>query len=143
EEIAGTRAVILDTRKTTPTLRVLEKYAVRAGGAQSHRRGLDDAVLVKDNHLAIAGGITEAVRRLRAAGHDPRSIEVEVEDLAGAEEAVRAGVGRVLLDNFTPPRVAEAVRAVAGRARIEVSGGLKPGSLRAFAEAGRDFLSLR
>lgn len=142
EEVAGTGAVILDTRKTTPTLREIEKYAVRVGGAQNHRTGLYDAVLVKDNHLAIAGGITEAVRRLRSAGRDPAAIEVEVEDLAGIEEALRAGVGRVLLDNFTPQRVAEAVKVIAGRARIEVSGGLEPGRLRAYAEAGVDYLSI-
>lgn len=142
DEVAGTGAVVLDTRKTTPTLRAIEKYAVRVGGARNHRTGLYDAVLVKDNHLAIAGGITEAVRRLRAAGRDPSTIEVEVEDLAGVEEALRAGVGRLLLDNFTPGRAAEAVKAIAGRATVEVSGGLRPGRLRAFAEAGVDYLSL-
>jgi nicotinate-nucleotide pyrophosphorylase (carboxylating) len=142
EEVAGTGAVVLDTRKTTPTLREIEKYAVRVGGARNHRSGLHDAVLVKDNHLAIAGGVTEAVRRLRAAGHDAASIEVEVEDLPGVEEALAAGVGRLLLDNFTPARVAEAVRLIAGRAKIEVSGGLAPGRLRAFAEAGADYLSI-
>jgi len=142
EEVAGTGAVILDTRKTTPTLRAIEKYAVRVGGARNHRSGLYDAVLVKDNHLAIAGGITAAVRRLRAAGREPATIEVEVESLDGALEALRAGVGHLLLDNFTPDRVAEAVRVIAGRATIEVSGGLRPGGLRAYAQAGVDFLSL-
>jgi nicotinate-nucleotide pyrophosphorylase (carboxylating) len=142
EEVAGSGAVVLDTRKTTPTLRAVEKYAVRVGGARNHRTGLYDAVLVKDNHLAIAGGISEAVRRLRAAGRDPATIEVEVVDLAGVEEALRAGVGRLLLDNFTAERVAEAVKAIAGRAKVEVSGGLKPGKLRAYAEAGVDYLSL-
>jgi len=141
-EVAGTGAVVLDTRKTTPTLRAIEKYAVRVGGARNHRTGLYDAVLVKDNHLAVAGGITEAVRRLRAAGRDPATVEVEVDDLAGVEEALRAGVGRLLLDNFTPEQVAEAVARIAGRARIEVSGGLRPGRLRAFAEAGAHELSL-
>jgi nicotinate-nucleotide pyrophosphorylase (carboxylating) len=115
---------------------------VRVGRRAQPRTGLYDAVLVKDNHLAIAGGITEAVRRLAAAGREPAAIEVEVEDLAGVQEALRAGVGRLLLDNFTPAAVADAVKVIAGRASIEVSGGLRPDNLRAYAEAGADFLSL-
>lgn len=141
-EVSGTRAVVLDTRKTTPTLRDLEKYAVRTGGAANHRAGLSEAVLVKDNHIAICGGIAEAVRRARAAGYEPGTIEVEVDDLAGLREALGCGVGRVLLDNFSPDEAACAVSEAAGRARIEVSGGLRPGALRAFADSGAEFLSL-
>ena len=142
EEISGTQAAILDTRKTTPTLRDIEKYAVRIGGGTNHRMGLYDAVLVKDNHLALAGGIREAVRRAGAAGFAPSAIEVEVEDIQGALEAIHCGVGRILLDNFALAEVAQAVKEIAGRARVEVSGGLDPGCLLPFASAGVDYLSI-
>lgn len=141
-EIAGTRALVLDTRKTTPTLRDIEKYAVRTGGASNHRTGLYDAVLVKENHVALCGGITEAVRRAQASGFAPASIEVEVDDFEGLEEALACGVGRILLDNFRAEDAARAVGRIAGRAKVEISGGLVPGRLRAFAEAGAEYLSL-
>ncbi len=141
-EVEGTGAVILDTRKTTPTLRAIEKYAVRVGGASNHRAGLYDAVLIKDNHVALAGGVGEAIRRALGAGHPISGIEIEVDDLDGVREALRAGARRLLLDNMTPAQVAEAVGVIAGRARIEVSGGLRAGNLRAYAEAGADFLSI-
>ena len=142
EEVEGTGATILDTRKTTPTLREIEKYAVRSGGAVNHRTGLFDAVLIKDNHVALCGGIREAMHRARQSGLPIEAIEIEVDDPAGVREALDAGACRILLDNFTPSAVAGAVREIAGRARIEVSGGLRPGSLRAYAEAGADFLSI-
>jgi len=142
KEVEGTGAVILDTRKTTPTLRAVEKYAVAVGGGQNHRFGLADAVLIKDNHVALAGGVAAAFERAVVAGHPADAIEIEVDTLEGVREALGAGARRLLLDNFTPTAVAEAVRTIAGRAIVEVSGGLRPGLLRAYAEAGADSLSL-
>jgi nicotinate-nucleotide pyrophosphorylase (carboxylating) len=142
EEVAGTGVLILDTRKTTPGLRVLEKYAVSVGGATNHRMGLHDAVLIKDNHVAAAGGVREAVRRALNAGIAPEKIEIEVDDLEGLREALDAGAGRVLLDNFTPEETAQAVTLAGGRAKIECSGGLSVGGLRPYARSGADSLSL-
>jgi nicotinate-nucleotide pyrophosphorylase (carboxylating) len=142
EEVRGTRAVVLDTRKTTPLLRSLEKYAVAVGGGVNHRAGLYDAILVKDNHVAIAGGVGAAIARLREAGHDPAEITVEVDDFTGLDEALAAGAGRILLDNFGPDEARRAIARIAGRAKAECSGGLAAGGLRPFAEAGADFLSL-
>ncbi len=141
-EVAGTRARVSDTRKTTPGLRALEKYAVAAGGGENHRSTLDAMVLLKDNHKLIAGGVREAVRRAEAAGHPARGIEVEVDTLEELDEALAAGAGWILLDNMPLEAIREAVRRGAGRARLEVSGGLRPGRLRPFAEAGVDRLSL-
>jgi nicotinate-nucleotide pyrophosphorylase (carboxylating) len=136
--VDGTGATILDTRKTTPGLRALEKYAVRCGGGTNHRAGLYDAVLVKENHLRIAGGIAPAVAALdgRAA------VEVEAETPAQVREAVEAGVHRILLDNMTPAQCAEAVGIVAGRAELEASGGVSLATVRAYAESGVDFISV-
>lgn len=137
----GTRAQILDTRKTTPGLRALEKYAVRCGGGRNHRFGLDDAILVKENHLRLAGGIAAAAGLLR--GHSGGlEVEVEVETLAQLREALAAGVERVLLDNMTPEQAAEAVELAGGRARLEASGGIGLATVRAYAEAGVDFISV-
>jgi len=141
-EVAGTAARVSDTRKTTPGLRVLEKYAVAVGGGENHRPTLDSMVLVKDNHKWLAGGITEAVRRVETAGYPAQQIEVEVETLEELDEALRLGVGWILLDNMPLEAVREAVRRAAGRARLEVSGGLRPGRLRAVAETGVDRLSM-
>jgi len=117
ELAAGTDAAILDTRKTTPGLRALEKYAVRCGGGRNHRRGLDDAILVKDNHLRLAGGIGAAVAALRSSSLPVEvEVEVEAETLAEVREALEAGAERILLDNMTPAEVARAVELVAGRA---------------------------
>ncbi len=136
------RARIVCTRKTTPGLRALEKYAVRVGGGANHRFGLDDAVLIKDNHLALAGGAEAAVRQARAAvGHLVR-IEVEVESLAQLEEALAAGVDAVLLDNMTPQELAEAVRRTRGRAVTEASGGIGADSVAAVAASGVDLISV-
>jgi len=136
--VAGTGATILDTRKTTPGLRALEKYAVRCGGGANHRAGLDDAILVKENHLRIAGGIAPAVAALR----NGLPIEVEAETLGDVAEALDAGVDRILLDNMTPAEVAEAVALVAGRVPLEASGGITLDNVRAYAAAGVDFISI-
>jgi len=134
--VAGTGARIADTRKTTPGLRALEKYAVRVGGGANHRFGLDDAVLVKDNHLALAGGVAAAVERVRA------SVEVEVDTLEQLDEALAAGVDAVLLDNMTPETLAQAVHRVAGRAVTEASGGITAETLPAVAAIGVDLVSV-
>ena len=142
DEIAGTGARILDTRKTAPGLRDLDKYAVAAGGAVNHRRGLYDEVMIKDTHLRATSSITDAVKRARAQGHASAIITVEVSVLAELREAIAAGAGRVLLDNMDPDMMAEAVRVAGGRVVLEASGGLRPGNLRRVAETGVDFLSL-
>ena len=140
EQVADTGVTILDTRKTTPGLRALEKYAVRCGGGQNHRFGLDDAILVKENHLRIVGGIAAAVSKL--GGTSALSIEVEAETLAQVGEALAAGVERILLDNMTPDQVADAVELTAGRATLEASGGITIGTVRAYAETGVDYISV-
>lgn len=145
DAIAGTPARIVDTRKTTPGLRALEKAAVRAGGGANHRFGLDDGILIKDNHLAVAGGITRAVRLAQEEAAHLMKIEVEVEDLPGVEEALRAGADAVLLDNMSVDMVAEAVRRIRRDAPgilIEVSGGINLQTVRAYAEAGPDIISV-
>ena len=141
DAIAGTGAVILDTRKTTPGLRSLEKHAVRCGGATNHRFGLDDAILLKDNHLRLAGGIERAIDMLRTAGSG-LPIEVEVEDLAGLEVARAAGADRILLDNMTPAELRRAVRRVAGTVPLEASGGVTLTNVRRIAETGVDTISI-
>lgn len=135
-------ARIVDTRKTTPGLRLLEKYAVRVGGGQNHRFGLYDAVLIKDNHIKVAGGVKRAVELARAAVHHLMKIEVEVEDLAGLEEALAAGADAVLLDNMDPATMARAVEITAGRALLEASGGINEENIVAVARTGVDFISL-
>ncbi len=140
--VAGTRARIVDTRKTTPGLRVLEKYAVRVGGGQNHRLGLDDGVLIKDNHIVAAGGVGAAVSRARR--HAPHTVKIEVEctTLAQIDEALSAGADAILLDNMTPKMLAEAVQRVGGRALVEASGGVTLAAVRAVAEAGADLISV-
>jgi nicotinate-nucleotide pyrophosphorylase (carboxylating) len=140
--VAGTRAQILDTRKTTPGLRMLEKYAVHMGGGRNHRMGLYDAILIKDNHIAIAGGIREAVRRAQHGNADGLPIEVEVSDLAGVDEAIEAGADRIMLDNMDLSAMRSAVERVAGRAELEASGGVSPKTVRAIAETGVDYISI-
>lgn len=140
--VAGTRAEILDTRKTTPGLRSFEKYAVRTGGARNHRFGLADAIMIKDNHIAIAGSITEAVRRARAGAAATTTVEVETESLAMVDEALAAGADIIMLDNMPPETMREAVARVAGRARLEASGGVSLATVRAIAETGVDFISV-
>ncbi|MPY92394.1 MAG: carboxylating nicotinate-nucleotide diphosphorylase [Acidimicrobiia bacterium] len=142
DEVAGTGATVVCTRKTTPGLRALEKYAVRAGGGANHRFGLDDAVLVKDNHLAIAGSVAEAVRRVRdRVGHLVK-VEVEVDTLEQLDELLGLPVDAVLLDNLGPELLAEAVRRVGGRLVTEASGGITPDRALAIARSGVDLLSI-
>ena len=141
-ELAGLRAEFLDTRKTTPGLRSLQKYAVRMGGGQNHRLRLDDGILIKNNHLSLVGGISKAVenaRRSRPAGFH---VEVEVTSLAELEEAIGAGADGVLLDNMTPVEVHKCVERARDRVRLEVSGGIDAGNIRAYAEAGVDYVSV-
>jgi nicotinate-nucleotide pyrophosphorylase (carboxylating) len=142
DAVAGTRANIIDTRKTTPGLRALEKYAVRCGGGSNHRFGLDDAVLIKDNHLALAGSIHEAVARAKARSGHMVKIEVEVDTLDQLREALREPIDAVLLDNMPPAMLAEAVRIVDGTVLTEASGGVRPETVRAVAESGVDLISV-
>jgi nicotinate-nucleotide pyrophosphorylase (carboxylating) len=140
DAVAGTGAIILDTRKTLPGLRLAQKYAVRCGGASNHRIGLFDAILVKENHIAAAGSITAAVQQ--GLQHYPGLLlEVEVENLEQLEEAVQAGAQRALLDNFSLADLVEAVRSYKGRIELEASGGISLETVRAVAEAGVDFIS--
>jgi nicotinate-nucleotide pyrophosphorylase (carboxylating) len=141
QAIEGTGARILDTRKTTPGLRDLEKHAVVAGGASNHRAGLYDAILIKENHAAIAGGVGEAVRRAREAAPE-LPLEVECRDLDEVNEALAAGAPRILLDNMTPSQLRAAVKRVAGRAELEASGGISLQTVRAAAATGVDFVSV-
>ncbi len=141
DAVAGTRAQILDTRKTTPGLRALEKYAVRVGGGRNHRLGLDDGILIKDNHLRIAGSVDEAIARARRAAPPGIRVEVEVETLDELREALGAGADMILLDNMPPARMREAVVLVAGRVPLEASGGVTLETVRAIAETGVDFIS--
>ncbi|HXR12046.1 MAG TPA: carboxylating nicotinate-nucleotide diphosphorylase [Gaiellaceae bacterium] len=138
ELVDGTGTTILDTRKTTPGLRALEKYAVRCGGGSNHRAGLYDAVLVKENHLRIAGGIPAAV----AALNGTTNVEVEAETLDQVRQALDAGVGRILLDNMSPAEVSEAVALAGGRAELEASGGISLATVRSYADTGVDFVSV-
>ncbi len=141
DAVEGTGLVILDTRKTTPGLRALEKKAVRLGGGRNHRFGLDDAILVKDNHLRVAGGVAVAIERLRATGLG-LPIEVEVETLEGLREALAAGAEWILLDNMPPPLLREAVAITDRRATLEASGGVSLDTVREIAETGVDFISV-
>ena len=140
DAIAGTGAILLDTRKTIPGLRVLEKYATRMGGAQNHRMGLWDAAMIKDNHVAVAGGVAEAVRRAKAAGI--AQIIVEVDRIDQIEPALEAGATHLLLDNMPPVMLREAVALVAGRVPTEASGGVNLDTIRAIAESGVTYVSV-
>jgi nicotinate-nucleotide pyrophosphorylase (carboxylating) len=141
DAIAGTRARVRDTRKTTPGLRALEKYAVRCGGGLNHRMSLADAALIKDNHVAAAGSVAAAFAAVRSAAPD-LPVEVECDTLEQVAEALAAGAGEILLDNFAVPDMAAAVTLTAGRARLEASGGLRLASARAVAETGVDYLAV-
>jgi nicotinate-nucleotide pyrophosphorylase (carboxylating) len=140
--VRGEKARIVCTRKTTPLLRAIEKYAVRAGGGANHRFGLDDAVLIKDNHIAIAGGVRPAIESARAGVGHLVKIEVEVDTLAQLKEAVATGVDAVLLDNMSVEELREAVAVVAGRVVTEASGGVTPETARAIAATGVDLISV-
>lgn len=141
EAVAGTKARIRDTRKTTPLLRYLEKHAVEVGGGVPHRPGLDAAVLVKDNHVRLSGSVRAATLRA-VAGARGAEVEIEVERLEQLEEAIAAGAQMVLLDNLSPEEVGEAVRLAGGRVPLEVSGGVRLDSVRAYAEAGVDYIAV-
>jgi nicotinate-nucleotide pyrophosphorylase (carboxylating) len=141
QAVSGTGAAILDTRKTTPGLRALEKAAVAAGGATNHRFGLFDAILIKENHAALAGGVGEAVRRAREYAPG-MTLEVECRTLAEVDEALAAGAPWILLDNMTIAQLTDAVRHVAGRAKLEASGGVTLATLREVASTGVDFVSV-
>ncbi len=140
--VAGTKAKILDTRKTTPGLRALEKYAVRVGGGQNHRFGLFDGILIKDNHIAAVGGVAEAVRRAKAGAPHHLKVEVEVRDLAELEAALSAGADLILLDNMDEATIREAVRLAGGRVPLEASGNMTLKRVRGVAEAGVDYISV-
>lgn len=137
-EVAGTGCRVLDTRKTTPGLRRLEKLATRAGGVTNHRMGLYDAVLIKNNHIAAAGGVRQALERCRGSG---LPVEVEVRTREELDEALDCGAQHLLLDNMSPEQAAASVAHVAGRAKIEISGGITLSNARAYAESGADFIS--
>jgi nicotinate-nucleotide pyrophosphorylase (carboxylating) len=142
ELVAGTAARVIDTRKTTPGLRVLEKYAVRVGGASNHRAGLDDGFLIKENHIRAAGGITRAVQAAQLRAAPGQVVEVEVTSLEELDEALNAGATLILLDNFSAPRLREAVAHSGGRARLEASGGITLANLAEVAQTGVAFISL-
>ena len=141
DAIAGTGAILLDTRKTIPGLRLLDKYAARMGGAQNHRLRLDDGVLIKDNHVGVAGGVEEAIRRARGADTGLQ-IQVEVDRIAQIKPALASGAERLLLDNMKPDMLREAVALVAGRVPLEASGGVNLDTIRAIAESGVDYISV-
>jgi nicotinate-nucleotide pyrophosphorylase (carboxylating) len=143
DAVAGTKARIRDTRKTTPLLRFLEKHAVEVGGGVPHRPGLDGGILVKDNHVRLAGSVRAATRRavVASAGLDVE-LEVEVEAIEQIEEAIGAGARMLLLDNFSPSAVRDAIEQIAGRVPVEVSGGVRLENVRDYAEAGPDFIAV-
>jgi len=142
DRIEGTRATILDTRKTTPLWRALEKAAVRAGGGANHRMGLYDAVLIKDNHVESVGSVAEAVRRARKAVGPKVHVEVEIDRLADLESAIEAGADIVMLDNMRPATMRKAVALARGRCQLEASGGITLANVRRVAETGVDFISV-
>ena len=142
EAVAGTKAKILDTRKTAPRLRILDKYAVRIGGGANHRFGLSNAVLIKDNHIEAAGGIGTAVARVRQRASHTLKIEVEVKNFQELNEAIQAGVDIIMLDNMSVPDMREAVLHVNGRIPLEASGNVTLATVRQIAETGVDFISV-
>jgi nicotinate-nucleotide pyrophosphorylase (carboxylating) len=142
ERIAGTRAVLIDTRKTTPGLRALEKHAAQMGGARNHRLRLDDGVLIKDNHISVCGSIAVAVQRARSGVPVLTKIEVECDTLEQVKEALQAGADMILLDNMSPGDLRKAVALSGGRVPLEASGGVRLETIRAIAETGVDFISV-
>jgi nicotinate-nucleotide pyrophosphorylase (carboxylating) len=140
-DAAAGRITVLDTRKTTPSLRALEKYAVRAGGGTNHRTGLDDGILIKDNHIRLAGGVRTAMERMKAAGQE-MPIEIEAQSLAQVDEALAAGANVILLDNLTTDDIREAVRRINGRAQTEISGGVTLDRIPELAATGANYVSV-
>ncbi len=142
ERARGGKAVIVDTRKTTPGLRLLEKYAVRVGGGSNHRFGLYDGILIKDNHLALGGDLKTLVARAKAGAPLLTKVEVEIEDLSQLEAAIEAGADIVLLDNMSPGQIREAAAKARGRAKLEASGGVRLENVAEYSAAGVDFISV-
>ena len=145
DKLKGLKTKVLDTRKTTPGMRMLEKEAVKIGGGENHRIGLFDMILIKDNHVDFAGGIDKAVsaaKKYLAEKGKNLKIEVEVRNTAEIDQALEAGVDRIMLDNFTPERTLEAVRHINGRVEIESSGGITLDTLRQYGETGVDYISV-
>jgi nicotinate-nucleotide pyrophosphorylase (carboxylating) len=142
DAVAGTRARIVDTRKTTPGMRALEKYAVRAGGGYNHRLGLDDGILIKDNHLIAAGGVTAAVAAARRGAPHTVRVQVECATLDQVDEALAAGVDAILLDNMSIEQLTAAVQRIGGRVTVEASGGVALSTVRAIAATGVDLISV-
>jgi nicotinate-nucleotide pyrophosphorylase (carboxylating) len=142
DAVAGTRAKIIDTRKTHPGLRVVEKYAVRVGGGRNHRQGLDSGVLIKENHIAAAGTVTKAIEGARRIAPHTLKIEIECETLAQVEEALKAGADAILLDNMTLDNIRKARAIVGSKVLLEVSGGVSLETVRGIAEAGADLISV-
>ncbi len=142
DEVRGTGVRILDTRKTAPGLRLFDKYAVTCGGGMNHRSDLSDAILIKNNHIRLAGGITAVLQRAHAQRRPEQPIEIEARTMAELDEVLRLGADRVLLDNMTPEQIREAVAKVAGRAPLEISGGIQLGNVRVYAETGAQFISV-
>jgi len=142
EAVKGTRAAIMDTRKTLPGLRIAQKYAVKVGGGKNHRIGLFDGILIKDNHVIAAGGIAQALQQAKQNANRRVSIQIEVQNLKELEEALRAGAKLILLDNFSLELLRDAVQITAGRAQLEASGGINLESVRAIAETGVDRISV-
>ena len=140
-DAAGGSITVLDTRKTTPTLRALEKYAVRAGGGTNHRSGLDDGILIKDNHIRLAGGVEEAARRMKKAGQE-MPIEIEAQSLDQVDEAIAAGADIILVDNLPIDQIREAVRRIRGRAKVEVSGGVTLERVPELSKTGATYVSV-
>jgi len=140
-DATGGKITILDTRKTTPTLRALEKYAVRAGGGTNHRDGLDDGILIKDNHIRLAGGVAEALARMKAARQE-MPIEIEAQSLEQVDQAIAAGADIILLDNLSLDEVREGVRRIGGRAKVELSGGVTLERIPELAATGADYISV-
>jgi nicotinate-nucleotide pyrophosphorylase (carboxylating) len=140
-DAAANGITVLDTRKTTPTLRALEKYAVRAGGGSNHRSGLDDGILIKDNHVRLAGGVSQAVARMKAA-RQQMPVEVEAQSMADVDAALEAGVDVILLDNMSIEEAQQAVSKIAGRAKVELSGGITLHNMPQLARTGADYVSI-
>jgi len=142
KEIRGTGVKILDTRKTTPCMRILERYAVRVGGGENHRFGLFDAILIKDNHIKIAGGVEKAIKRVKEKYPKGMSVEVEVKDLKEVKEALKCGADVIMLDNMDTAMIKKAVSLIGKRALVEVSGGVTLKNVRRIASCGADFISI-
>lgn len=140
-DAAGGAIAILDTRKTTPTLRTFEKYAVRAGGGTNHRSGLDDGILIKDNHIRLAGGVQRAMQRMKDARQE-MPIEIEAQSLEQVDQALTAGADIILLDNMRPDQLREAMRRINGRAKVEISGGVTLENIPELARTGADYVSI-